>query len=1178
MKISKSGRTDCVAKHISMIAQHRERVGAVIALLVLGLGLSPAMATNFVWKTAGVSTTWEDSSNWTPAGVPVSNDTVMLSGGPFSYMPSISDARSILGFTNIASYATEVAINGSGTLTIGASGIKLDVSRAGLTLNPNIVLATQQTWSVGSSQAHEIIMTNGTLTGTGPLTLYYAGSYYRSALIYGSASGGNVNGATFTGGLVVSGSYARVEHYLGSSLAASGSYAFGGTVGSPGDITLNNGGTFRVRAGGTSSSVVLDCVNPIKVGMGGGTLLAMEETSTTAPIIRFTGPILLGGPLYLQRNRMAPMAVSTGYVGTITLQQASAATALISTEINGYENRLYTLPGNIVDGSGTFANPLILRNNQDTLTIAGSGNTYSKGTVVDQTGSERVEYQTDTRAAQIVVAAGSRLGTGDVMVLPGGKIRITDSSGVAGSASVRILSSSCNAGVFGVGYNGKPTITSDSSGVLALDAAYSSVIDLATLGNGQMFLGTTAGSTYSSASLGVGAGNTYRLGGGTFNQTLTLSAANVITGTAALKVGSTKWHGTGLVKFSLAQDYSGATEVNGHFTSHYNDGIASWGSELHGVAQTIGSPFGGSSGAVTLRNSYLKLFGAASGLPVSKGQLSFQGRSSVSIDDMTKQTDLTFASSNRVNRGTLIVSGAKNHLGGLERIFITTAPGVSNGIVAPYMISTDLGANASGNNFASYAPGTGFGVFSGYVAMPAVGTGAEVVRTAGEAVADMRTIYALKNTGAITGAGKLVITGGGLIMSANIAPAIDFGSAEGVIWYDVENIGPSGIVSGSNGLTVSALVAYRRAFLNLLNTANDFTGQITVAGGALSAAFDTSGAKGSLGDLNNDILLDGGILLQASGDRLQATRTITLGESGGLLYSGGAAMTIYGPITGPGCLVIGDYSSVTIASAAVNDYQGGTRLICDGIAVGAPAALTVTATASLGSGDVQLETLTTATFQGNSNVASSATVHAPIYSTVNFQSAAPSIGGLLGSGSINLGTASVSTTLTVGGGDVTSWFYGTISQISGSFPGSLTKTGSGTFSLYGPQTFTGPTTVNAGKLALMGSVAGNVVVNNGTLTASGQVAGNLTLNGSGAILAVDLSASTNVIVVGGTADISGATLALTGPGLATGTALTIISANSIVGTPTAPEGYNARVVGSQLQLSRKMTGLIFSVH
>jgi autotransporter-associated beta strand protein len=68
-------------------------------------------------------------------------------------------------------------------------------------------------------------------------------------------------------------------------------------------------------------------------------------------------------------------------------------------------------------------------------------------------------------------------------------------------------------------------------------------------------------------------------------------------------------------------------------------------------------------------------------------------------------------------------------------------------------------------------------------------------------------------------------------------------------------------------------------------------------------------------------------------------------------------------------------------------------------------------------------------------------------------------------------------------------------------PYGFTKSGAGTLTLSGADTYTGPTTNNAGTLAVNGSLAGNMVVNSGATLAGTGTIGNAVAINSGAILA-----------------------------------------------------------------------------
>ena len=121
------------------------------------------------------------------------------------------------------------------------------------------------------------------------------------------------------------------------------------------------------------------------------------------------------------------------------------------------------------------------------------------------------------------------------------------------------------------------------------------------------------------------------------------------------------------------------------------------------------------------------------------------------------------------------------------------------------------------------------------------------------------------------------------------------------------------------------------------------------------------------------------------------------------------------------------------------------------------------------------------------------------------------IGSLEGSGLAFLGANN----LGVGTNHRSSIFSGTIQDggPSGGTGGSLTKVGLGNLTLSGSNTYTGPTTVNAGKLFVDGTVTNAVTVNGGALGGSGNT-GAVTVN-SGGTLAPGRSAAILDVPVNG---------------------------------------------------------------
>ncbi|MDW8311086.1 MAG: autotransporter-associated beta strand repeat-containing protein, partial [Verrucomicrobiales bacterium] len=101
----------------------------------------------------------------------------------------------------------------------------------------------------------------------------------------------------------------------------------------------------------------------------------------------------------------------------------------------------------------------------------------------------------------------------------------------------------------------------------------------------------------------------------------------------------------------------------------------------------------------------------------------------------------------------------------------------------------------------------------------------------------------------------------------------------------------------------------------------------------------------------------------------------------------------------------------------------------------------------------------------------------------------------------SLGTSGQTRTLTVGDGDANGNFAQGSIQDGGANLVALTKIGTGTQILGGVNTFTGPTTVNAGALIINGTHASAITVNGGLLGGSGTLNNTVVVNAGGTISA-----------------------------------------------------------------------------
>jgi outer membrane autotransporter protein len=420
-----------------------------------------------------------------------------------------------------------------------------------------------------------------------------------------------------------------------------------------------------------------------------------------------------------------------------------------------------------------------------------------------------------------------------------------------------------------------------------------------------------------------------------------------------------------------------------------------------------------------------------------------------------------------------------------------------------------------------------------------------------------------------TGAGTLTLTGsntysGGTTISAGILQ-LGNGGASGSI---VGNVVDNGVfaINRSDAFTFGGVISGTGSFQQLgtgttiLTAANSYSGGTTISAGVLDVSADNN-----LGAASGGLTFNGGTLQFGSAFNLASTRTITLNGGGGTFDTNGFSTTISQGITGIGGLTkAGD--GVLILTGT-NNYTGGTTITAGVLIAGSTTALspasafTVNGTLDLGgfSNTIgALNGLGTVTNSASPQQNAVLTVGQPgstasglfsgviqdgLNSTVGLNlaggvlvltgsntytggttisggvldvSADNNLGAVSGGLSFNGGTlqfgsafhlASTRTiTLNGGGGTFdTNGFNISISQgITGI--GGLTKTGPGTLTLSGSNSYSGGTVLNAGILVVNNTQAlglGDVTVNVGILKADPQpinVKGNYTQNAGGTLL------------------------------------------------------------------------------
>jgi len=127
-------------------------------------------------------------------------------------------------------------------------------------------------------------------------------------------------------------------------------------------------------------------------------------------------------------------------------------------------------------------------------------------------------------------------------------------------------------------------------------------------------------------------------------------------------------------------------------------------------------------------------------------------------------------------------------------------------------------------------------------------------------------------------------------------------------------------------------------------------------------------------------------------------------------------------------------------------------------------------------------------------------------------SVSETVGSIAGAGSI----VSNGGTLTVGGDNTSTTFSGVITESDD--PTALIKTGTGTLTLSGSNSYTGATTVSAGTLSVTGTLNGPnaaiTTVNAGTLEGSGSINSAVLVN-SGATLSAGITGSAGTLTING---------------------------------------------------------------
>lgn len=293
-----------------------------------------------------------------------------------------------------------------------------------------------------------------------------------------------------------------------------------------------------------------------------------------------------------------------------------------------------------------------------------------------------------------------------------------------------------------------------------------------------------------------------------------------------------------------------------------------------------------------------------------------------------------------------------------------------------------------------------------------------------------------------------------------------------------QNLTLAGVISGTGGLNKTGTGALR------LTATNTFTGPVTMTAAFIEVPTVTnSGVPGPLGAGSSITISGGGLIIPGFGSN-STNRAITIGLFGATFGPGNGTLTLSGPISGTGTL--STTSNGVVILTGTNTFTGNVFVSSGVVRVANGQAIPDTAEVFLGG------------FANPPKI-------------LDLNNTNETIGSLRGGdatgGNVTLGTG----TLTIGGDNSSKVYDG---SISGS--GSVVKIGTGTQTLNGASTFTGPITINGGSISVSDvtdsgingplGAGSSIVLGGGTLSFAGLVTDTtnrgITLNAAGGTIEV----------------------------------------------------------------------------
>ncbi len=834
----------------------------------------------------------------------------------------------------------------------------------------------------------------------------------------------------------------------GVTLTGSGKFGFAKDQRYTGITTINDGAWLQISTGSTTGSIAsTSIVNNGKISF------TRSDPYTYAGVISGTGSLhqYKLNTLTLTETNTYTGATTIDAGGTLQIGSGSTTGSITSTsivnsgKISFNRSDAYTYAG-VISGTGS-----VQQKGTGTLTLSNTSNSYTGGTTVSS-GTLDISNNGNN---QCTIGTGTLTLAGGTVQASAASTPITVPVNLSANSVVNTLESK-DIVLYGV-LSGSATLTKTGPGQLTLGGTNTNT-GVITISAGTLTIGAggTTGNISPSSVVNNGALNFARSDAYTYS--------GVISGS-----GSVLQYGTGTLSLTGANTYTGATTIKegtliGDISKSANVTITGT-YDLNGAARTLVNP----SGAGTVKSS-----GSNATLTLtSKNDSTFSGTIENTISSLTVNgpKTLILSGNNAYTGATTVDTGA------------TLVGNISNSTSVTIAGTYDLkGTEVTLTNLS----GTGTIQSSG-------GTGATLTLASPTSENSATFSGTLANTinGLVkTGSGTLILSGTNSMASSTVttinAGTLQVGSGSTTGSISSNSTVNNGILSfnRSNDYTYSGIISGSGTLIQkgsgktLLRGSNTYTGSTTLSSGTLNIASANNLGSGA-------IILSGGIL-QANAD-LTLTQPITL-TADGTIATSNYSVTVSSNITGTNALR--KNGSGTLIFTGTNAYTGITNITAGTLQIGSGSTSGSIASGSIvNSGNFTFNRSDTVTYPGvisGTGTFTKSGTGTVILSGANTYAGSTTISGgtlQIGSGATtgNITSATIinNAALTFKRSDA----YAYTGVISGT--GALQQSGAGTLTLPGANTYTGSTTIDAGK-TLIGNISSSVGV---------SIAGTYDLNG-----------------------------------------------------------------------------------